>query len=321
MPDSMPKPRPKSLNWQQVGRWLGLLIVLVASVYFVIEVSRNLEELRAIRWDQSTAAALFLSLLGMLVVVILGGVMWGILLHDQGGNLSMLQAIQITTIAQIAKYLPGNVGHFIGVATLTTAAGVPLGIVVGSLLISTLWLLSLGTGMGAVALLFFVDVPGLNDEIIINLPFLLVLGLVLASLPWICIPLVNRFLPGLANKLSHGGSINVPRFRTGLALGMGFLLCFFIFGLLLKIQAHLLFGIEGGDVISLTFLFTAAWVAGYVMPGAPGGLGVREAMMLILLSPVMGPAAAAGVGIFMRIASIGGDGLAFLFGWGLKKIA
>ena len=320
MPASMPETRSKSPHWQQVGRWLGLLIVLLASVYFVIEVSHNLEELRAIRWDRNTLAALLLSLLGMLAAIILGGIMWGILLHDQGAKLSMLQAIQITTIAQIAKYLPGNVGHFVGVATLTTAAGVPLGIVVGSLLISTLWLLSLGIGMGAVALLFFVDVPGLTNELIISLPFLLVMGLFLASLPWIGIPLVNRFMPGLANKVSHGGSINVPRFRTGLALGMGFLLCFFIFGLLLKIQANLLFGFDGSDVISLTFLFTAAWVAGYVMPGAPGGLGVREAMMLILLSPIMGPAAAAGVGIFMRIASIGGDGLAFLFGWGLRKI-
>ncbi len=321
MSDSKEANQPTGINWQRYARWIALLIVLLASVFFLIEVWRNLDELRAIRWDRNTAAALVLSLLGMLVVAVLGGVMWGILLHDQGAHLPMLQAIQVTTISQIAKYLPGNVGHFVGVATLTTAAGVPMGMVINSLLISTLWLLSLGMGMGAVALMYFVDLPGLNEKIIINLPFLLALGFFLASLPWIFIPLINRALPGLANKISRGGLINVPRFRTGLALGMGFLLCFFIFGLLLKMQAQLLFGIEDGDVISLTFLFTAAWVAGYVMPGAPGGLGVREAMMVILLSPIVGPAAAAGLGIFMRIASIGGDGLAFLFGWGLKKIA
>lgn len=57
-----------------------------------------------------------------------------------------------------------------------------------------------------------------------------------------------------------------------------------------------------------------AWIIGYVVPGSPGGMGVREAMMLLLFTPVIGAGATLGISVTMRVTSVLGDRLAFLLG-------
>jgi uncharacterized membrane protein YbhN (UPF0104 family) len=320
MPHTPPVHPDKVPPLRKIAKAFALGIVILASVYFLAELARHADQFTSIHWHKETLVALLASLLGMVIVVILGGLMWFILLRDQGAPISIPLAVEIVTLSQIAKYLPGNVGHIVGQVTLATAAGVPLSIAVSSLLISTLWLISISLGMGALALAMFVDLPLLGDTMTINLPGMVLLGATLAILPWLAIPIINRISPHLASKLGQGHLPKVPRFSTALILGLGFFVCFVIFGLMLKVQALLVFGVSDGDIVTLTFLFTAAWVAGYLMPGAPGGLGIREAMMIVLLSPVLGTPAAAGLGVTMRLTTIAGDGAAFLLGLAVRRI-
>ena len=319
MSHTPPTHRNKILPLGRAAKALALGIVVLASIYFLAELARHADQITSIHWNKETLLAFIASLLGMVIVVVLGGLMWFALLRDQGAPISVPLAVEIVTLSQIAKYLPGNVGHIVGQVTLATAAGVPLSIAVSSLLISTLWLISISLGMGALALAVFVDLPLLGDTMTINLPGMVLLGAALAILPWLAIPIINRIFPHLASKLGHGQLPTVPRLSTALILGLGFFVCFVIFGLMLKAQAVMVFGISDGDIVTLTFLFTAAWVAGYLMPGAPGGLGIREAMMIVLLSPVLGTPAAAGLGVTMRLTTIAGDGAAFLLGLAVRR--
>jgi hypothetical protein len=52
-----------------------------------------------------------------------------------------------------------------------------------------------------------------------------------------------------------------------------------------------------------------AWVVGYVTPGAPGGLGLREAVLVLGLSPVVGDAEAMAVALAYRLVTIVADAL------------
>jgi uncharacterized membrane protein YbhN (UPF0104 family) len=52
-----------------------------------------------------------------------------------------------------------------------------------------------------------------------------------------------------------------------------------------------------------------AWLAGFVVPGAPGGLGVREAALLWLLAGQMDASQAGSVAVIMRVATTFADGL------------
>lgn len=57
-----------------------------------------------------------------------------------------------------------------------------------------------------------------------------------------------------------------------------------------------------------------SWTCGFVTPGAPGGLGVREAILLMLLSSAIAPGTLIMAAALHRLVSILGD--AFIFGIG-----
>ena len=63
------------------------------------------------------------------------------------------------------------------------------------------------------------------------------------------------------------------------------------------------------------------YLAGYVIPGSPGGLGVREVTISVLLYNVIDvPVVALGT-VFMRVANIIGEVAAFLVTLFMNKIA
>ena len=61
-------------------------------------------------------------------------------------------------------------------------------------------------------------------------------------------------------------------------------------------------------VMELIGIGSAAWLVGFVVPGAPGGLGVREAVLIAGLSAVALPATeATAVALAYRFVTMVGD--------------
>ena len=70
---------------------------------------------------------------------------------------------------------------------------------------------------------------------------------------------------------------------------------------------------DRGELIALTGAFLFAWIIGFVTPGAPGGIGIREGVMLF----VCGDSFADRIVLFvlvMRIGSVFADVAAFIIG-------
>lgn len=63
----------------------------------------------------------------------------------------------------------------------------------------------------------------------------------------------------------------------------------------------------GASLSHFAALFLLAWLAGFVVPVAPGGLGVREAALLALAGGGLPAAAALAATLALRAASIAGD--------------
>ena len=95
--------------------------------------------------------------------------------------------------------------------------------------------------------------------------------------------------------------------RRPLATALAFqILAFCLFGL-----AAMLIGAAvlpaGSGLAHFAALFLLAWLAGFVVPVAPGGIGVREAALLALGGSVMPAAGLIAATLALRISSIGGD--------------
>ena len=246
--------------------------------------------------------------------LLLGGLMWKALLKDQGVDLPILTSLQIVGMSQVGKYLPGNIGHVVGQVGLAKEAGVPVGVSLAAMMISTLWLAATGLAVGGAGLLIFLDIQNWLQIQIPHPMWILALSILIMASPWIGLWSINRFMPAVSTWLGQGQVVRLPTFSTAFLVASGFVTCFFVFGLIIKLQAYYLFGITDGNIWTFTLLFTSAWVAGYLLPGAPGGLGVREAISVALFSPIVGPGAAVGLSITMRLVTVLGDGLAFLVG-------
>lgn len=95
--------------------------------------------------------------------------------------------------------------------------------------------------------------------------------------------------------------------RRPLATALAFqILAFLLFGLAAMLTGAAVLP-AGSGLAHFAALFLLAWLAGFVVPVAPGGIGVREAALLALGGAIMPPAALMATTLALRVSSIGGD--------------
>jgi glycosyltransferase 2 family protein len=297
-----------------LARVVSTIVVILASGYFILQLTRNFAEIPRVDWGMPAVAAVLLSVLGVLFTIFLIALMWRQLLADQNVALPLWLSVELIAISQMGKYLPGNVGHYLGRAALASEVGVPLTPIIGSTLIEIIWTVAIGSGLALLGVVIYLDArhPLVSYDVVDW--HLALAGLTLAVAPWIVIAFFNRGFPRFSRRINRGELIAIPRLSTALFVGVLMCLCFLMLGISLALQAWGVFGVSQPDVVAFTLLFAAAWLAGYVIPGAPGGLGVREGMIVFLFSPVVGPGVAVGLGVTTRLLTMLGDGVAFLLG-------
>lgn len=310
----------RSPRTQKLAKWASVIILLITAGYFAMAVNRHFDSIPPIRWETTAWLAMVGSVLCMLLNLMVGGLMWKRLLRDQGVHLNAMASCQVVCMSQLAKYLPGNVGHLVGQVALAGTFGVPTGVSITTMLISMLWLAAIGLVVGGAGLLVFLDRTSGIHIPLPDGPWLALMAVIFAALPWIGVWFINRFVPRMSKWLGGGQLIVLPRFLTALMLALGFIASFLVFGIMIKLQAVYLFGVSDGSITDFSLLFASAWVAGYLLPGAPGGLGVREALSVTLLGVVVGAGTAIGLSVTMRLATVMGDGLAFLVGMALRTM-
>jgi glycosyltransferase 2 family protein len=240
---------------------------------------------------------------------------WCCLLLALGLRPTWRCAVGVYFSTQIAKYLPGNIGQHVGRVYLSATYGLPafgvgLSIAVEiALIISVAALLSLPL---APLLLTTIDSGiGLAASTVV-----LLLGLAGVAAVMVYLLRRNAFIRSGRNHLAmafaearaHGSLRYLP---PAIALIVFSLVLVGISLLMLDIDAV---SIDVDTLITAVALVSASWVAGFLTPGAPAGLGVREALLLAGLGPIVGRHAAFEVTIMFRGVSIASDLLAFAIG-------
>jgi hypothetical protein len=115
--------------------------------------------------------------------------------------------------------------------------------------------------------------------------------------------------------VARGRGLRLPPALAAFAAMLAF---FAVMALVLMAIGHML-GLGASPVLAGGGV--AAWIAGFVTPGAPGGLGVRETVMMI----AGGGAASADkllmLGVLLRVVTFGGDLVCALAGRALPVAA
>lgn len=256
-------------------RWL----ILVGTLLFVGKTFKdNWQQIKEIRIDERGWLFLVMALSITLFAHIWSGWVWIWLLKMLRQSIAWRTALPIYLTSNIAKYLPGNVGHFYLRVRGISQAGCPLKVATLSVLLEPLL-------MAESALLLGLFSPSfgwikttfqgwkLTLQIIISM-------MILASIhPAIFNPIIQ--LLSRLKSSPQSETIYLKQYPWVPLLGeMGFLLLrgtgFLIVWLSLA-SVHL------KQIPILFSAFSFAWLMGLIVPGAPGGMGVFEATAIALL--------------------------------------
>lgn len=304
------------MRWtKRLWQGLGLAVLALSLVYLVRFALRHAGELPSLRWDGPALAASAAALVLYVLALVAGALAWHLLLRGvgaAGADTALRRVLGIHLVSQAAKYLPGNVGQYVGRAALARREGLDLGHVLFTLVAET----ACAVAAAAVYAVAMLD-PGSRDLFVDRLgPGRLAAVVLIAVLAALAagrlaghptVRRVARLPPSATPPATPGPAVWLS------CLGLTWL-SFTLLGVCALLLLHGFFDPPAASLPALAGLFAAAWVAGFVTPGAPAGLGVREAVLVAGLNPLYGPDVALALPLLFRLVSVAGDGVAFLLG-------
>lgn len=305
----MKEPPARAKGSKRIYRAAAVLLVLTVTALFVWYVVRSLRghDLSVYATPRAALGIVLAALCWSAGVPLLASA-WRGLLASLGVHKSLRELTAILGITQFAKYVPGNIAQYIGRVGMSLKRGIPARPLAASILVETMVLIAsavvVGVGTGALSSVGLDQIQQHGSELAIIVALLLLGAAGLAAFPLIVPKLLRRFTPKYAHALD--GDLLPSRS----AVAKSFIPCccaYLVLGAGLVLLALCLLPRTPHDYWLLIAAFSLAWVVGFVTPGAPGGLGVREALMLLMLAPIYTAATASVLIIALRIATTLGD--------------
>jgi hypothetical protein len=219
---------------------------------------------------------------------------WRMMLTAWGRGLDFPSAARIWTVSSLGKYVPGKVWAVAGMAVMAQRAGVGAGAATGSAVI--LQVLAIGTGAAVAALTGWTSLRAAYPGVELGLAALVATSVAaIAALLWpgAVQRLVRLAVPDAPSLAPPVGAVVFGIAANTVAwLGYGLALWLLARGLLPGTELNLLRAVA---------VFTASYLAGFLALFAPGGIGVREGVFILMLQGPIGIGAATALAIASRL--------------------
>ncbi|GIR28924.1 hypothetical protein CM15mP43_05480 [bacterium] len=263
-------------------------IISAAALYFVYQNVINID-LEAAKAKVSYSWIPYIIIFITIYVILMGFLATGWrymleLLH--GSELPKWRIIGIYTKTQIYKYIPSNLMHVIARIYFATQLGPSKSNVVQSYFLEIVFMVLIGILIVLISTL--TGSFSLSDELINEIRDFSggkLKGFSLGILVFGALAIGFYLVKALRNYKSSLNRQNLMRL-----LKLAILLLAFFYGMGL-VEYFVFYSLLGMDITFLYViaLFTITWLGMFVIPGAPGGIGVREFIVITLLSPIYGP--------------------------------
>jgi uncharacterized membrane protein YbhN (UPF0104 family) len=305
---------PARTRWYKrraVRLTLSTLVVGAVAVLFVRELVTNWQEVQeqdlTPDWRWALATVLFA------VAVPMTGLLWRRMLLEvqPQAEVSRTEAVAVQCASWLLKYIPGQVGSTVNKVLWAGRKGINRGVVVITVIYENVFLqvASLAPGAAIVALALGTEVFG-DEPLVLLLPLLALVPAVVVLVR----PAFHRVVGVVARRALKRDVLREYFLPTASSAR---LLVGFLVPRLLNAVGFVVLATSVTDVPPQEWAVTGA---AYVLAGAigilailvPSGLGVREAVIVVVLSPFMGVPAAIVVSVLARLCATVGDGLVAL---------
>jgi len=240
------------------------------------------------------------SLVAVLVGLLASALVWRALLADLGTRLPLRPAAHVFFVGQLGKYVPGSVFAVAAQMELGRSQGAPRSRVGAASLVFMGVLVCAGLLTAAVALPL--TSPGALDR------YAWVLALLPVGLVLLAPPVLSR-LVAVGLRLLRRDPLERPLTWRGTGAALGWALVMWAaYGVHLLLLVRTQEVTPGPDLLALsTGAYALAWTAGFLVVIAPAGAGVREAALVLALSPVLDRAPALALAVLSRVLMTLGD--------------
>lgn len=295
-----------------MGRIAARIGTGLALIFIGVVLARGFRQIPVLDYG---SARLWLACLGCFALYassqIVGAVAWRAVLQIYGQSVRKWRGESQLLVSQIGKYIPGNVAHLFGRVALAREDGVPPTVAGAAILLEVGFLLT--TGLLIVCLTVLVS-PCLAATLTSGLPTARFSGLLICLLIAVFIALII----GQVVIWRRAGRPKLTASKLFLPLSLH-AVNFGLLGASLWCAALVVAPETPLPLPYCVAVFTIAWVAGFLMPGAPGGVGVRDGIIALGLELLIGPGAGLGIAVIHRIVSVIGDLVIFALGIRLRR--
>lgn len=279
----------------RIANLLGIAIG-VGGVAFVAQ--------RIVRDREEISAALSAATPGWLVVgglfgsaaMTLIGINWLGIIGHVGATVRWRRGLSWFFVGQLGKYVPGGIWPIVGQAELAHRGATPRAVAYTSTAMSMIATFVGAAVVGAVAGMI---APTSSRW----LPALLAAG-VIAVAVLAAAPPARRLGERMARRVT-GRAVPLPEPRWSASVVARHVPVWVTFaGMNLFAIVALGVDVDTRLIIQVVFVTCVSWMAGFVIVGVPGGIGVREAIFISLMTAPLGAGIAVAAAVLSRVVSI-----------------
>lgn len=204
---------------------------------------------------------------------------WRLMLRAWGAEMSFWSAARVWSVSNLGKYVPGKIWQITAMAAMATRAGVSAVVSTGSALLGTI--INIACGIAIVVVVGWNWLDRIRDDarvVAMVLLGLCVLGLL--ALPFL-VPRLNAIVARMTGRLV---AFEAPPARIIVVAIAGNLLAWIMYGLAFMWLVSGVLGESAGAPWQYIAVYAASYVVGYLVLFLPGGIGVREGVMAVLLT-------------------------------------
>jgi uncharacterized membrane protein YbhN (UPF0104 family) len=286
---------------------LGLGVGLAGVFFVTLRVTHD--------WDEFATAVAAANPLGLVAATLAGlsavtiiGLNWLRLLRTAGAGADARSGLAWFFVGQLGKYVPGGIWPIVGQAELAHRGGISRLICYSS------------TGISMIATLLGSVVVAVSSGLLSAHERRLVAAMLGVGLVAVFACLYSIRVRARARTMIRRWSevtIEFPDPKRLARQTARHIPVWILFSAMNVFVLNALGGsVDGRLLIDLTFVTCVSWMAGFVIVGLPGGLGVREAVFISMLAGPIGAGLALSVAVVSRIVSIAVD----LIGAGLSLL-
>ena len=285
-------------SFKRIVHICGSMLVIVAIFFVLFRLQSytdkiDFSNLFSTLWLPILILSCFTGSCNILLVLI-----WYRCLNYLGVSITMWNATWIYGFSQLCKYIPGNIFHLAGRQTLGMAECLPPRKIMRSIVYELVILAVGATGVFCPPYIAYYFFPHLAAD----------------CLFWIFAFCCMTVPYGIGRSFGKP----LPSAIICCVLYLGSFGCVFAAMLILITPVSL----SIMEIFIVASSYVVAWFVGFITPGAPAGLGVREGAMLLLLRGISIPEPDLLLAIMLcRIITIIGDCLFFVVSIGMKSFA